>query len=361
MRTFLALALVVIAACGGNAPVGAPAPDGAKPLSGTLVIYSSIFTDAQEALKAGFEKANPQTKVEFLNPGGTEAIIKKLVAEKADPKADIMHSGFSLEYQLAKKEGLLQVVDPKDIFGGIADTLKIGGVDVPLKDKENMYFAFGIQWGGLEINTDRMKALNLPTPKALTDLTDARYKGHVGFMKPQNSSTAFTNVMYTYHALGNDEAKFRDYWAKLNTNIAFYTEKSSTLYSLVAKGEVPIGIVGSRAVYRDQMDGQKVEFIYPSDGSVVLDNTMGLVKGAKNRELAVAFMRFHFSAEGQKIMADASLMPVRPGITASRPEATLEWATKNIPKVIVPDPAIAEAKRADILKLFDGYTQGRSK
>jgi hypothetical protein len=44
-----------------------------------------------------------------------------------------------------------------------------------------------------------------------------------------------------------------------------------------------------------------------------------------------------------------------------RPEVTLEFALKNIPKVIVVDPDVADRKRDEILRMFDAYTQGRSR
>jgi iron(III) transport system substrate-binding protein len=363
------LQLVAFGTAGGTlygcAPAGAPAqPAPAQPgreLSGRLVIYSSIFADGAEALKKGFEQAHPKVSVEFINPGGTEVILKRLDAERARPQADLMHSGFSTEYREAVKLGLIEPVDPKLVMGDLPESLDLGGVKVPLKDKNNYFFVWGIQFGGIEVNTERLKALKLPRPESLQDLTKPVYRGHIIFMKPQNSSTAFTNVIYTYHALGNDDAKFREFWDKLNANIAFYTEKSATLYSLVAKGEAAIGIAGSRAVYRDQQEGYPVDFIYPADGSVVLDNSMALVKGAPNRELAIEFMRWHLSREGQEAIAPILYTPVRPGIKMPRPEVTLEFALKNIPKVIVVDPDVADRKRDEILRMFDAYTQGRSR
>jgi ABC-type Fe3+ transport system substrate-binding protein len=64
--------------------------------------------------KAEFKKLNPGVKVYIINPGGTEAMIKKLEAEKGSPQADIMHSGDSSNYLYAKKQGLL--LPSKHIF-----------------------------------------------------------------------------------------------------------------------------------------------------------------------------------------------------------------------------------------------------
>ncbi len=365
-RRFLQLvALGAAGAVSACAPSRAPTPptttQPTREFSGRLVIYSSIFADGAEALKKGFEQTHPKATVEFINPGGTEVILKRLDAERAKPQADLMHSGFSLEYREAKKLGLIEPVDPREVMGDLPETLDLGGTKIPLKDKDNYFFVWGIQFGGIEVNTERLKALKLPRPESLQDLTKPVYKGHIIFMKPQNSSTAFTNVLYTYHALGNDDAKFKEFWDKLNANIAFYTEKSATLYTLIAKGEAVIGIAGSRAVYRDQQEGYPVDFIYPADGSVVLDNSMALVKGAPNWELAIEFMRWHLMREGQEAIAPVLYTPVRPGIKMPRPEVTLEFALKNIPKVVVPDPDIADRKRDEILRMFDAYTQGRSR
>lgn len=323
-----------------------------------LVIYSSQFVDVMKALKAGFEASHPGVTVEAINPGGTEVIIAKLKAERSNPQADLMHSGFSLEYVQAVKEGVLQPSSPARLKE-LPTALTLGGAQIPLSDKEGYYHVYALQFGGIVYNTERVKALGLSLPKSYEELTKPEYRGQLLAIKPQKSSTAFTLAMSVYQAYG--EKRVWEIWEGLNANIPFYTEKSSAVYSLVGKGEAAFALAGSRSVYRDQARGFKVEFIYPTDGSMVLDNCTGVVKGAKNPDLAEEFINYLLSPEGQVVMAQTNHIPVRPGVKAPRPEASLEWASKNIPRVLVPDPVLAAAKRDEVMRRFDAYTQGRSR
>ena len=54
-----------------------------------LVVYSTIFAEYAEAMKAGFEALHPGVTVNVLNPGGTEAMFKKVESEAANPQADV--------------------------------------------------------------------------------------------------------------------------------------------------------------------------------------------------------------------------------------------------------------------------------
>ena len=85
-------------------------------LTGELVVYSTIFAEYAEAMKLGFEKKYPGTIVHVINPGGTEAMMKKLDAEKSNPQADVVHSGSSLNYEYAIAQDLIEPFTP-DVEG----------------------------------------------------------------------------------------------------------------------------------------------------------------------------------------------------------------------------------------------------
>jgi len=132
-----------------------------------LVVYSTIFAEYADKMKAEFEKLNPGVKVYIINPGGTEAMIKKLEAEKGNPQADIMHSGDSSNYLYAKKQGLLQPYAPT--APGFKPTLDIGGKQLALSDKDNYYHVFNMMFTGIMVNEDLVKEKKLPLPKKFID------------------------------------------------------------------------------------------------------------------------------------------------------------------------------------------------
>src|SRR5690606_15604942 len=98
-----ALALVAAALLGlAGAVTGSRAS--AQELSERLVVYSAAPLDFAESLKEDFEARHPGVTVEIVNPGGAEAIIARLEAERDMPQADVFHSGAVYEYLVAAEK-----------------------------------------------------------------------------------------------------------------------------------------------------------------------------------------------------------------------------------------------------------------
>lgn len=319
-----------------------------------LVVYSTIFAGYAEAMKTEFEARNPGVTVHVINPGGTEAMISRLMAERDNPRADVMHSGGSTEYAYAKEEGLLQPVDLGDI--GIPLYLELGGGQLPTRDEENYYFSWSVLFTGIMVNTERLQQLNLPTPTSYKDLTDPMYKGEIISPSPLRSSTAVSNVMAVYQAYGDQTW---DIWDGLNENIGHYSDSTSNTYTMVARGEFPIGIVVNRPVYEYRMQGYPVDFIFPSDGTRVQDNAMGVVNGARNPELAKEFIKFILSEDMQRIGAEFPYTPVRPGVLDEDSFVSLDNLAADINVLLLPDPELAEQVRPEMQSKFESYIRNR--
>lgn len=73
-----------------------------------VVIYGTIFAGYQDDLRAAFGAANPGVTVEIINPGGTEAMLARAVAERDNPRSAVIHSGGAIEYGYAVSQNLLR-------------------------------------------------------------------------------------------------------------------------------------------------------------------------------------------------------------------------------------------------------------
>lgn len=320
-----------------------------------LVVYSTIFAGYAEAMKKEFEARNPGVTVHVINPGGTEAMIARLMAERDNPRADVMHSGGSTEYAFAKAQGLLAPVDLGD--NGIPLHLPVGTGLLPTRDEEGYYYSWAVLFSGIMVNTDRMERLGLPMPTSYADLADPVYKGHIISPNPLRSSTAVTNVLAVHQAYDRDEAWAL--WDRINDNIGFYVDSTSNTYTLVARGEYPIAIVVNRPVYEHQLQGYPVEFIFPSDGTMVQDNAMGVVNGARNPELAKKFIEFILSEDMQRIGAEFPYTPIRPGVLDADSFVSLDNLKDEINTLLLPDPELAEELRPEIQAKFEAYIRSR--
>jgi len=333
---------------------GAPAL--AQEGSGRLVVYSAAPLDFAESLKRAFEALHPGTTVEIVNPGGAEAIIAKLAAERHNPQADVFHSGAVFEFLVAAKMGLLARTDPAVIAPDLPQALEIAGARIPLYDEEGRWYVWGFSLGVIGYNERRLEQLGLPVPRRWQDLADPRYRGQIVFNMPQQSSSAFNTLVAHYQMFG--EEGVWELWDAIDRNIAFYTPSTGALYSLVARGEVPISFGTARNYYVNRAEGHAVNVVYPEEGAWVFATAVGIVEGAKNRELAEAFVRFVLSPEGQVHAANHFQNPIRKGIqaTAHSVDLSVEYVENTVPKIVVVDSALAEEIREEVMRRFDRYT-----
>lgn len=315
-----------------------------------LVVYSTIFAEYAETMKAEFERLNPGVKVYIINPGGTEAMIKKLEAEKANPQADIMHSGDSANYLYAKSQGLLQPFEPK--VKGFSSTLSIGGKELPLGDKDGYFHVFNLMFTGIMYNQDLVKEKKLPLPQNFKDLGNPVYKGMVMSANALKSSTAVTAFMASYQIYGD---KVWSVWDAINKNVPYYSNSSSAIYTLCEKGEFAFTIGLSRPALISRKNGNPVDFIFPSDGAMVADNAMGIVAGAKHPELAKKFVEFILSDQMQSYGAQFLYIPVKKGVLPASDPASLESVSSKIKVILTPDPILAEKARSEIQERFGEY------
>lgn len=328
----------------------------AQELSGRILVYSAAPLDFAESLKEDFEARHPGTTVEIVNPGGAEAIIARLEAERNMPQADVFHSGAVYEYLVAAEKGLLAKTDPARIAPDLPATLDIAGGSIPLYDEEGRWYVWGFSLGVIGYNTRRLEQLGLEPPRGWHHLTDPRYRGQVVFNMPQRSSSAFNTLVAHYQMFGREGTWAL--WDALDRNIAFYTPSTSTIYALVARGEVPISFGTARPYYVDRSRGHTVDVVYPEEGAWVFATGAAVVEGSRNRELAEAFIRFLLSPEGQVHAANHFQNPVRPGIkaTAHDVDLSIETLERSVKRIVVVDNDLADQVREEIMERFDAYT-----
>ncbi|MBM3449763.1 MAG: extracellular solute-binding protein [Armatimonadetes bacterium] len=341
-------------------PYVAAAPTTAAPAR-RLVAYSAAPLEFTESLKRQFEAATPGVTLEILPGLGAEAMIARLDAEKASPRADVMHSGAVFEFLEAQKKGLLAKTNPREIVGVFPSRLYVGGTRVPLYDADGTWYVWGFSLGIIGYNRHRLAALQLPVPRSYADLANPVYKGHIVFNMPQLSSSAFNLIVALHQMMGPTQVW--DYWNRLHDNLTFYSRSTGALFQLVARGEVPIALGVTRPFYEGQTRGLPVDVVYPAEGSWVFATAVGAVANGPNPDLARQMMRFIISPDGQRQAADNFQTPIRSGIqpTTHNVPLSLGELQRLVPKIVVVDLERAERIRADVMRRFDGYTAGRSR
>lgn len=110
-RGLAALAVLAALAAGPLIPGGSAAWAQGKT---ELLVYSALEADQVKAYKDAFEKDNPAIELKFVRDS-TGIVTAKLLAEKANPQADVVWGLAATSLMLLDKEGMLMPYAPKGL------------------------------------------------------------------------------------------------------------------------------------------------------------------------------------------------------------------------------------------------------
>ena len=79
-----------------------------------LLVYTALETDQLKAYQEGFNKANPDIEIKWVRDS-TGVITAKLLAEKANPQADMVIGTSASSMAVFANEGMLQGYAPKGL------------------------------------------------------------------------------------------------------------------------------------------------------------------------------------------------------------------------------------------------------
>jgi len=257
--------------------------------------------------------------------------LSQIIAEKNNPVADVAYFGVTFAI-LAKEAGVVAPYKPA----------KWEDIPAGLKDKDGYWFTIHSGTVGLFVNKDALGGKAVP--KSWADLLKPDYKGMVGYLDPTSAAVGYTAAMGINIALGGTLDNFTpaiEYFKKLKNNKPIVPKQTS--YARVLSGEIPILMDYDFNAYRGKYkDKANVEFVIPTEGTIMAPYAMCLVKNSPKPDNAKKILDFTLSDKGQALWANAFLRPVRP--SAMSPEAAAKF---------LPASEYARAKFVDYKKMAD--------
>jgi len=136
-----------------------------------LLVYTALEADQVQAYKAAFEKENPTIELKFVRDS-TGIVTAKLLAEKANPQADVVWGLAATSLMLLDKEGMLQPYAPKGL-DQIAANMRDAKAEPSWVGMDG--FAAAICFNTIEAEKQK-----LPKPTSWQDLTKPVYAGKIG-------------------------------------------------------------------------------------------------------------------------------------------------------------------------------------
>jgi iron(III) transport system substrate-binding protein len=240
-----------------------------------LTVYTALENDQLGPFKQIIEAAVPEADIVWVRDS-TGVITARFLAEKDNPRADMVLGLAVTSLIMFEKAGLLETYEPKGV-----DKLRPA-----FRDTAPPY-----TWTGMDafvsvvcFNTAEAAKGNVKPPVSWKDLTGPEYKGKIVMPHPASSGTGYLAVAAWLQIMGEAEGwKFMD---GLHENIAVYTHSGSAPCVQAAKGERMVGIGFDMRGAREKSQGAPLELILPKEGAGWDMEATSIVKGTKN--LAVA-------------------------------------------------------------------------
>ncbi len=231
-----------------------------------VTVYTAFETDLLAKYKNAFEQQNPDIEIKWVRDS-TGIMTAKLLAEKTNPRADVVWGLAGSSMALLKDQAVLKPYAPKG-----ADQLRAS-----LNDPQAPQAWYGNDafFNALCFNEIVAKKLNLPKPQTWEDLTNPIYKGHIAMPNPASSGTGYMQVSAWLQNMGEDQAW--NYMQRLDQNIAHYTHSGSKPCVQAGMGEVVIGLSMATRGAKLKTQGAPLAVIVPN-GIGWESEAVGLVK-----------------------------------------------------------------------------------
>jgi iron(III) transport system substrate-binding protein len=282
---------------------------GASAQKTQLLVYTALETDQLKAYQEGFNKVHPDIEIKWVRDS-TGVITAKLLAEKANPQADVVMGVAASSLALLDKQGMLIPYAP----------LNLDAIMSQYRDKKNPPAWFGMDvWGAtICFNTVEAQKRNIPKPETWKDLTKPVYKGQIVMPNPASSGTGFFDVTAWLTLFGDDNGKGAGwkYMDALHENIAQYTHSGSKPCNMAAAGEFVVGISFEYRANANKAKGAPIDLVFPKEGLGWDLEAFAIHQGTKKLDAAKKLADWASSKDAMLLYGKNFAITAQPGVAA---------------------------------------------
>lgn len=274
-----------------------------------LLVYTALETDQLKAYQEGFNKQHPDIDLRWVRDS-TGVVTAKLLAEKANPQADVVMGVAASSLALLDKQGMLQPYAP----------LNLDAIMSQYRDKKKVPAWWGMDvWGATVcFNTVEAQKKGIPKPETWKDLTKPVYKGQVVMPNPASSGTGFFDVTAWLTLWGDDGGKGGGwkYMDALHENIAQYTHSGSKPCNMAAAGEYVAGISFEYRGNTNKAKGAPIDLVFPKEGLGWDLEAFAIMKGTKKLDAAKKLADWASSKDAMMLYGKNFAITAQPGVAA---------------------------------------------
>jgi iron(III) transport system substrate-binding protein len=286
-----------------------------------LIVYSGRSKGLVHPIIKQFEKETGITvKVRY---GDTAQLAVALLEEGAKSPADLFWAQDAGALGAVSKQGLLQAL-PKSILSKVPDKFR---------NSEGTWVATSGRARVLAYAPERIKAEELPN--SIFDLTDAKWKGRVGWA-PQNASfQAFITAMRVLEG----EEKAEEWLRGMKANGAKSYPKNTPIIQALAAGEIDLGLPNHYYLMRFKKSDanfpvEQTFFTSGDAGNLVNIAGIGVLKSSSHAEEVSSFVQYLLSPKVQQFfISEVFEYPVTDAVIPSEKLLPLDELLKLTPEI----------------------------
>ena len=288
-----------------------------------VVVYTALDEMYSGPILEGFAR---QSGIDVLPVYDTEAakttgLVNRLIAEQRYPRADVFWNNEVVQTIVLKEKGVLEPYNSPSA----------AAIPTEFRDSEGYWTGFAARGRVIIYNTDMVA----DPPTSILDFRDERWAGKAAIALPLFGTTA-THAAALFAVWGEDEAK--DFFRGLLANDVAVLAGNATVRDMVAKGEFAVGLTDTDDANGAVEDGYPVRWLFPDQGAaglgtLIIPNTVALVRGAPNPEAGKALIGYLLSpaVESRLARMRSIQIPLNPAVDAP----------DNV-------PVLAQIKRMDV-------------
>src|SRR6187397_2732270 len=299
-----------------------------------LLVYTALETDQLKAYTESFQKTNPNIDLKFVRDS-TGVITAKVLAEKANPQADVILGVAASSIEIFKAEGMLAPYSPAG-FSALAPRYS-DSARPPSWIGQDVFAAV------VCYNTVEGAKKGIPKPETWADLTKPIYKGQITMPNPASSGTGYFDVSAWLQTLGEQGGwKYMD---ALHENIAQYTHSGSKPCRQAGAGEFVVGISFDFRGNDVKQKGAPVELVFPKEGLGWDIEASAIMKNTKKMDAAKKLMDWTVTQEANQAYSKNFAIVAHPAVKPALPHIPADLEAKLIKN----DFAFAAKNRDTIL------------
>jgi iron(III) transport system substrate-binding protein len=275
-----------------------------------VVVYCALDNEFAQPILDAFEQSTGiHVKAEWdTEQSKTIGLANRLKVEKDSPRCDVFWSNETLQ---TARLALAGVFEPY---------ASPSAADIPaeFKDAGALWTGFAARPRILILTTDEKMWEGGDRPKSMADLANPKWKGRAAFAQPL-SGTALTHSVVLSSVLG--DAAATKWFQSLFDNSCVFPVGNGPTARAVGLRQVAFAFTDFDDFLAVRKSGQPVDVVYPDQGegqigTLLIPNTVALVRGAPHSELGRKLIDFLLSRDVERRLAegDSAQVPLRPDV-----------------------------------------------